>query len=206
MENNKVIRLNTSTKILYSLFNFFAPISFIFIGTCVLDAYNVMATLFSLLSIVIGLFCFISNLIKYNRFLCINDKTITICKGKINNPKVVQIIKAENIAFEELNKDLTIKFENKKIKLLHTSFSILGTICYIGPLVVIPILKNTNTALHNLVELYETFPTLFKTAPKRPSKADDILVNFFAWGFVLFVSALGCLGLLLTPFYPFMNS
>lgn len=206
MENNKIIRLSTSTKVLYSLFNFFAPISFIFIGACALDAYNIMATLFSLMSIVIGLFCLISNLIKYNRFLCINDKIITICKGNINNPKVVQIIKAENIASEELNKDLTIKYENKKIKLLHTSFSILGTICYLGPLVAIPILKNTNTALHNLVELYEAFPTLFKTTPKNPSKFDDIIVNVVAWGFVIFVSALGFLGMLLTPFYPFMNS
>lgn len=206
MENNKVIRLNTSTKILYSLFNFFAPISFIFIGVCVLDAYNILATLFSLISIFVGLFCLISNLVKYNRFLCINDKTITICKGKINNPKVIQIIKTENIMSEELNKDLTIKYENKKIKLMYTSFSLLGTICYTGPLVAILIVKNTNVALHNLVELYEVLPALFKKAPKNPSKADDILVNIFAWGFVLLVSALGCLGLLLTPFYPFMNS
>lgn len=206
MENNKIIRLNKSTKILYSLFNFFAPISFIFIGICVLDAYNIVATLFSLLSIVVGLFCLISNLIKYNRFLCINDKTITICKGKINNPKVVQIIKTENIVPEELNNSLTIKYENKKVKLLHTSFSILGIICYIGPLVFIPILKNTNTALHSMVELYGVFPELFKFAPKNPSKTDDVTINFLTWCFVLFISALGCLGILLTPFYPFMAS
>ena len=62
MENNKIIRLNTSNKILYSLFNFFAPISFITIGANALNAYNIIGTLFSLLSIAIGLFCLISNL------------------------------------------------------------------------------------------------------------------------------------------------
>ncbi|MGN0031189.1 MAG: hypothetical protein ACI37Q_04465 [Candidatus Gastranaerophilaceae bacterium] len=206
MENNKIIRLNTGTKVLYSLFNFFAPISFMFMLACTLDIYSIVATLFSLLSIVIGLFCLISNLIKYNRFLCINGKTITICKGKINNPKVLQIIKVENIVSEDLNKDLTVKYENKKIKLLHTSFSVLGTICYIGPLVCIPILKNTNTALHNLVEISEILPSLFKTVPKKPSKTDDIIVNFVAWGFVLLVSVLGFFGILITPFYPFLNS
>ena len=206
MENYKVIKLNTSTKILYSLFNFFAPISFIFIGVCTLEAYNILATLFSLMGILIGLFCLISNLVKYNRFLCINDKTITICKGKTSSPKVIQIIKTENIVSEELNNNLIIKYENKKIKLMHTSFSLFGTICYIGPLVFIPIMKNTNVALHNLVELHEALPALFKKAPKNPSKADDIFANVFAWGFVFFVSVIGCLGLLLTPFYPFMNS
>lgn len=114
MENNKIIRLNTSTKILYSLFNFFAPISFITIGANTLNAYNIIGTLFSLLSIAIGLFCFISNLIKYNRFLYINDKTITICKGKINNPKVIQIIKTENLASEKISNNFIIKYENKK--------------------------------------------------------------------------------------------
>ena len=89
MENNKIIRLNTSTKVLYSLFNLFAPISFVCVFAIYLEAYDIMTTLVSLLSLVIGLFCLISNLIKYNRFLCVNDKTITICKGNINSPKVV---------------------------------------------------------------------------------------------------------------------
>lgn len=206
MENNKIIRLNTSTKILYSIFNFFAPISFITIGVNALNAYNIIGTLFSLLSIVVGLFCLISNLIKYNRFLYINNKTITICKGKINNPKVIQIIKTENLASEKISNNFTIKYENKKIQLLHTSFSMLGTICYVGPLVFIPVLKNLNTTFHNLVELYEVFPTLFEKAPKKTTKFYDIIIDIIAWGFVLFVSAVGCLGILLTPFYPFLNS
>lgn len=206
MENNKIIRLNTSTKILYSLFNFFAPISFITIGVNALNAYNIIGTLFSLLSIVVGLFCLISNLIKYNRFLYINNKTITICKGKINNPKVIQIIKTENLASEKISNNFTIKYENKKIQLLHTSFSMLGTICYVGPLVFIPVLKNLNTTFHSLVELYEVFPTLFEKAPKKTTKFYDIIIDTIAWGFVLFVSAVGCLGILLTPFYPFFNS
>lgn len=206
MENNKIIRLNTSNKILYSLFNFFAPISFITIGANSLNAYNIIGTLFSLLSIAIGLFCLISNLIKYNRFLYINDKTITICKGKINNPKVIQIIKTENLASEKISNNFTIKYENKKIQLLHTSFSMLGTICYVGPLVFIPVLKSLNTTLHNLVELYKVCPTLFEKAPKKTTKFYDIIIDIIAWGFVLFVSAVGCLGILLTPFYPFLNS
>lgn len=206
MENNKIIKLNTSTKILYSLFNFFAPISLVYVGISILGAYNIKATLFSLLGIFIGLFCLISNLIKYNRFLCINDKTITICKGKIKNPKVIQIIKTENISSEKSNKDLVIEYENKKIRLLHTSFSFLGTICYIGPLFPILILKNRLTALHYMIELQKIFPELFEISQKTPSKSGDIIMNVFAWGFVLFVGFLGCLGILLTPFYPFLNS
>jgi hypothetical protein len=168
--------------------------------------FNIFATLLSIISIFVGLFCLIWNLIKYNRFLFINDKTITICKGRINNPKVINILKVENIVPEDLNNKLTVKYENKNIKLLHTSFSLLGMICYIGPLVFIPFVKNMNVALHSSVQLYEVLPTLFKVTPKAPSKVTDIIVNILAWMFVLFVSALGCIGLLLTPFYPFLNS
>ena len=204
MDNGQVVRLDTSTKVLYSLFNFFAPISFTALAMCSLELFNITATLLSLLSIIVGLFCLILNLTKYNRFLCISDKTISICKGNINNPKVIQMIKTENIATTDLNRNLTIRYENKKIKLLHTSFSILGVICYIGPLVAIPILKNINTAFHSLFKLHQTLPALFETAPKKPSKVNDIIVNIAAWGFVLFVSAIGCLGILLIPFYPFL--
>lgn len=205
MENNKIIKLDTSTKVLYSLFNFFAPISFVFIGACSLQAYSVLTTLFSLISILVGLFCLISNLVKYNRFLYVNEKNIAICKGKINNPKVIKIFKTENIKSEELYKDLTIKYANKRTKLLHTSFSLLGMICYAGPLIFIPIIKNANVTHHYLVKLHDVLPTLFKT-PKNPFEVNNILMNVFAWGFVIFVSAIGCLGLLYTPLYPFLRA
>ena len=147
----------------------------------------------------------ISNLKKYNRFLFISDKTITVCSGKVDRPKVISIVKSENVVPENMGRDLTVKYENKKIKLLHTYFSILGTICYVGPLVFIPILKNAYVTAYKMVELYNILPEMFKEAPRTPSKAEDIIINILAWGFVLLVSSVGVLGILLTPFYPYMN-
>ena len=142
----------------------------------------------------------ISNLKKYNQFLCINNKTITICKDKITNPKVIKIIDTEKIIQEILyNKliyNLIIEYEYKKIRLLHTSFSVFGFICYIGPFITLLILKSSNNKAHKVNEIYQVLPELFKSAPRKPSKAEDIIIDFLTWCFVLFISYLGLFGIL----------
>lgn len=207
MENTKIIKLDLSTKILYSLFNFFAPIAFVFIIASIFETYNILTSLFSLISIFIGLLCLILNLVKYNRYLCISDKTINICKGKINNPKVLKTIKTENIVSNNLDKNfsLSINSEKKKVTLLHTKFSLLCLICYIGPIYPFLILENRIVTLNKLIELYQVLPELSLTTIKPSSKNYNIITHIFVWGFVLLVSFLGGLNILFTPFYPFMN-
>lgn len=195
MENEKIIKLNLSTKILYSLFNFFAPIAFITILTNSLGLSGGKNFLFTLLSIFIGFACLFLNLAKYNRYLYINENNVAICKGKINNPKVIKIIKIENAISEKLNNNLTIKYENKKIELLNTSFSIVGTICFIGPLLLILIAKNTNTLSHISHKIYQKLPMLFDEEPKKPNRANDFITNFTTWLLVLFISFIGLVGL-----------
>lgn len=190
---------------MYSLFNFFAPVSFVFIIACALELYDILTTLVSFIAIFIGLFCLIFNLIRYNRFLYIDDKTINICKGKIDNPKVLKAINIDSADLTDISKNFTVKYEQRKIKLIYHTFSILGIICYIGPLIFIPVCKYKNVAIHKLYEFNQLIPQLSLTNIKEPTKGSDIIVNTLAWGFVLLVTFLGSFGVLFTPFYPFLN-
>ena len=205
MDNSKIIKLDLYTKIMYSLFNFFAPVSFVFIIACSFELYDILTTLVSFIAIFIGLFCLIFNLIRYNRFLYIDDKTINICKGKIDNPKVLKAINIDSADLTDISKNFTVKYEQRKIKLIYHTFSILGIICYIGPLIFIPVFKYKNVAIHKLYEFNRLIPKLSLTNIKEPTKGSDIIVNTLAWGFVLLVTFLGSIGLLFTPFYPFLN-
>ena len=71
MDSN-VIRLNLSTKIQYTLFNFFAPIAFVYVMICSLNLYNLVSSFIALVSIFVGLFCAFYNLLKYDKYLTID--------------------------------------------------------------------------------------------------------------------------------------
>ncbi len=203
---NNIISLNLSTKIQYSLFNFFAPIAMVAIFVCSLELYNFKSTLFGFLSVIIGLFCLFFNLIKYNKYLNINDDSIILCSGKIKKPKVLKIIKKSELQSMQIGFDFSIEYNAKKIKLLNITPSILGVICWIGPLVFIPILKIKNVLFDKLTETKLLIPEIIiPDNIKQPSKTTNIITDLLMWVFVFFVSAVGCLGIFMMPFYAFMG-
>ena len=206
MGNAKIIKLELSTKILLSLFNFFAPIAMTFlIIASVVEVFSIKCTIWSLVAILFGLFSLIFNLVKYNKFLCVSDKTITICKGKADAPKVEQIINVDNVTSKIPDREISLKLEKKKVTLLHVYPSIVGLVCFAGPLIFIPIYKSMYVVSQKSLEIYDVLPNLFDKQPKNHTKGENILVNVLAWGFVLFISFVGLLGMLYTPIYPFLN-
>ena len=97
MDNSRVIRVDLATKVLYFLFNFFAPISLVPIACASFDVYNIVATLVSLLALLLGLRIAIYNLSNSNKYLVVEDKVISICKGDMKNPQVIQMLEIEAI-------------------------------------------------------------------------------------------------------------
>jgi len=197
-----IVQIDRKTKIQYSLFNFFAPISLFAVMASGFKQYSASTSLMAFLSIAIGLFCLIFNLKRYNKYLNINEESIAICTGDKKMPKVVKIIKLFN---QKINIAFQIKNENKYISLLHTSPSIIGLICYVGPLIFILIFKKNNVTSNKLSEIKKQFPDLVDGEIKKPTKADNILTEILMWGLVLFVSLVGMFGIFLAPLYPFMN-
>lgn len=205
MEISRIVSLDTNTKIQYSLFNFFAPIATAAVMLVSLEAYNIISTLIGIISILVGLFLLISNLIKYNRFLHIGDQTISICSGNFYTPKLIKMIKLSEIENNELKPDLSVTVNGKKTKLLHAEFSLFGSICILGPLLIFIILKNFNVSYNKVHEIKTLLPELTTTKTKQPGKAENLFINFITWLFILFITSVGCLGILLTPFYAFLG-
>ena len=201
---NKIIGLDLSTKIQYSLFNFFAPISFVAILIVGLDLYNIKATLFAFLSIVFSFFIFLINIIRYNRYIVINETSITICTRK-KHPKIIKIIKKATLANKTIGPDFSITDNGKKVKLLHYAPSIVGLICWIGPLMFIPILKRNNVFSEKISEIKALLPEIVENNFNQENKTSNTMINVLMWGFVLFVTALGCLGIFLSPYYASMK-
>ena len=205
MDNSRVIRVDLATKVLYFLFNFFAPISLVPIACASFDVYNIVATLVSLLALLLGLRIAIYNLSNSNKYLVVEDKVISICKGDMKNPQVIQMLEIEAIEPASLKNRLLVHYGNQYIKLLHTSCSIVSLVCWVGPLIFIPLMKNKNVEAIKLAELYHLSPDLFEKVPPKPSAGGTLLANLLAWGFCLFVVGVGLIGVVMIPFYPFMG-
>ena len=202
---NKIIGLDLNTKLQYSIFNFFAPISITTVAINTFELYNVASSLAAFLSVIVGLCILIFNLVKYNRYIVINDNSIIICTGK-KNPKVLETIKIAELNNEKLGLDFCIMNRGKKIKLLHVIPSVTALICWVGPLIFIPLVKRNNLTYDKLSEIKTLLPEIIQDDITRIGKSPNALVEILMWGFVLFGFVVGSIGILLMPFYPFMGT
>ena len=204
MDKSRIIKVDLCTKIIYFLFNFFAPISIVAIVCSSENFLNIGASLASLMALLLGLIIAIHNLSNSNKYLVIEEKVISICKGNIKNPKIERMIEVESIEPGCIKQRLLVKSGDEYIKLLHTSCSLVSLCLFVGPLIFIPLMKNKDTEQRKLLELYQFCPELFENAPPPMSVWYTGFANFLTWCFVLFITGIGLLAVFMIPFYPFM--
>ena len=200
-----IIKLSTSTKVLYSLFNFFAPVAVVALFVWNLQAFSLTSSLVAFLSIGVGLFCLLYNLRRYNRFLWINGKTLQVCRGKQNEPEVLETISVEDGITYKLGRNFKLKYNDKSIQLLDTYVSTIGIICVIGKFVWVPFLQGLYLQKYFLYELYQALPQLFKEEPKKVTSGTVKVWAFMMWLFTIVISMVGLWGVVAAPFYAFMT-
>lgn len=191
-----IIKLSTSTKVLYSLFNFFAPIASVVAFIYASKASGTASTLALMSSIVVGTVCLLWKWEKYKQFLLIKDNTLFVCRGEVTAPKILERIQVEgnDVAWSGT---LSLDYNGKRIKLLDAYASWIGILCVIGKFVWIPMLLGYMMQLYFVSELYKTFPQLFSRAPKNVTRNTVIAFSVLMWLFTIYVGFVGIVGLLL---------
>lgn len=205
----RVIKLDLNIKILYSLFNFFSPVG---VGTLLFASaleeeqqgagYTVFVFCLLVLSVLVGGICLLVKWVKYNRFLAIENNCIYLCKGKENAPRIL-----DTLPLAEVEKNLgttpTAIYKNTKKKLLYPSFSWVGKICWLGPLLILFIGHERMIARRKMAQLHAVLPQLFAKEPKDPGHTEYVLMQIVTWGLVGLMSLLGLFGLLQVSYVLF---
>lgn len=182
----KIIKLSTGTKVLYCLFNFFAPIAsagaLIYKG----NVSETTAVLAFVVGFVAGTFCLLWKWAAYSRFLRVEGKELFVCRGEIASPEILACIQVENNDVS-WSGALALNYNGKKVKLLDAYPAWIAILCVLGWLVWIPIVME-NFMQHYLVrELYKGFPQLFSRAPKNVSKGAVTASTVLMWVFTGYI-------------------
>jgi len=193
MNENKIIKLDTNSKVQFALFDFFAPLSvltlFVFVGWVEVSQVLIIV---AILLLIICLIVLCIQLKRYNRFVMINQESIMVCSGNAESPKLIEKINISDV--EQINKSLNISIKTKSGKnanLLYIMPSIFGLLFYIGPLLIFIAMKCIKVKADLLNQICTILPQLKTESMITETGKDLNSANPMMWIILTLIIFLG---------------
>lgn len=210
---NTIVALDTHSKVIYALHNFFTPISLWFAIICKLvesdeEMFRVMGDTF-IFPVIISLILLICGIVSYQNFIKVDEKNLYICKKKGADTEVLKRIARENIqdVVCGLRGISVIMLNNKKFKLINCAPSILLIILTL-PIASIPFVMKRENKGSGL--LARTKALLDIDSEQNYAKAENIRknekgINITCWIILAILIFFGLVGLFYGMLFGLFN-
>ena len=160
MENEKILKLDFHTKLIYFIMHLFGPIAIFGILACIISDSSKEIPLGWIsvgIGIVLGLYFAIEGIIKYRKYIKLSDNKLLICKGSIKKPSVIKEYSVNDIKnFSKSKSGLEIEFSNGEKTTVYIAASPVCTILLAGVLV-IPIKLRADAICKRFIEDFYSF-------------------------------------------------
>ena len=199
IKKNNIIKINKSTKILLSLFNFFAPITF---AVLLINIPYFASREKLLLVIFIGILLGFASLFycakKYNNVIVVSEEKISICKRINKKLRVLSSIAVSDIKAHKSGTFYVNQQDNKPI--FYTNPSIVSFICLLGPISIFIMCSALYANAQLSTNLQKQVPSLKTLKYNENQKGLVIFSNILSWLSVLAITGIGLLAIMIFIF------
>ena len=205
MKNEKILKLDLHTKIIYFIMHLFGTISiFGILGWAFSDVSKTIPVGWIVLGFgfLLGLYFSIEGIIKYKKFVMIKDDKLMVCKGSENTPFVIQEYNFDDIdKFSSSTSGLAIEKKEEKTTILNLKASPIFMFVFAGWLV-IPIKKRGETICKKYINILDNYKNgIIDEDEKNVSALNSTLCWFIN---LIFLGISGII-LLVTLFFGFLS-